>query len=991
MLLYEDWNRRIVDHFFNAAKRSRRVRLSIDNDTLLGLGGERDDLVIATLSEAENHGSSNIQEFGLLLHERWRRKLDDTDEDTPVEPPPFVAVLALYVLAVNHGEDEWVAHQYYDRLHDLLGAAAGRIDTIEPSLVLWEALQFWANHGTRGRLGRFRVASVGGMRHIGIPKRQILLATREHESLERALMSAGVIPGSDPTDRRLLTAAMAADGLLARTRKLLAEWPASEPARDLLAEVREHLDDWDVVDLVEHESESRLELPLQLFVKTSGQDIVEASFGTELVADVTDTDRRLSMTEGPPGFKGRVRSFELITGSSETPQPIVVHASGDPTWMVGSCWFDAIEFNFDDLAVSLSRSKTRYIVMGQGPRTGMLVEVPAIEVRAGSSYLILAPSPSTTDPPPMVAEFLAEWRPCALGNGVWHAVFRAASLVRAAPELPSIRFSGGIPSGRGRGAFLHFGLPEAVVEQTGSGALVDVRLRALDDRGNSVTGRLGPRGPGSSPRRGETLWEGIEEQTTRFDIVDVSPACAHCEVEVIVDGAVVASRGFFVDTEPLSNDFETPVARDGLGLPATDSKPAIFQGLSCTGEFDGTAPSLPLASRLLAAEKELIPDTTALRVMQLMRTRHRISWREAKRLLPGCLAHGVSVHADARYLVHQIKILDALGILEVEENHEGGLSSIVELPPEIVLLPRLANRGFDDRLGPYSSHQAVLAGCWLPAQMEGLKRAAKPRFGVELHTAPRGPGAAFAPHFRSLLATGEKAIDRIRTVADKLEVAFSACPLAIQMARSMWRIDGLSDLSKWTPGKPADTFETRFFNPRSLGVSDRLPPDGDRYVLWECRHPDRPVWRFFIVDNEAARRLEVGDRQIARWFVRRHAVPDGVLPGSQGDVLVPLELRLPPILERMIALSSGRPPEFKRYERAYLSPFRDPDTSRKFAIPAPPAEPVDWLGSRDTCTGNFCVYRGAYGTAAWPSHTPLPMIGVGVERVTELGLEDVPL
>jgi hypothetical protein len=87
-----------------------------------------------------------------------------------------------------------------------------------------------------------------------------------------------------------------------------------------------------------------------------------------------------------------------------------------------------------------------------------------------------------------------------------------------------------------------------------------------------------------------------------------------------------------------------------------------------------------------------------------------------------------------------------------------------------------------------------------------------------------------------------------------------------------------------------------------------MPEDPDRFVLAECAHQERPGWRFFVLDREEDRRLQIADRQLARWFVRTSALPSCPVPESGGELVLPWELRLPRIVERILLLGSGRAP-----------------------------------------------------------------------------------
>jgi len=226
-LSYLEWNNRIVGEFFNTNHRGRSVHLSIDSEMLLEIGGQKDDLVLAVLEEAESSKCRTILKLGKYLLKQWQHDVEKWEEEDSLEKhlktaiPPFVAVLSVFVLAVNHLGERFIAHAYYKRLHALLGDPSQRISSLKESESLWVELEKWSLVQNRGRLGVFRVESIGGHDWIGIPRRQILIAKREIPALVGAFIEANFAPESDPTDRQLHNAVRNAEGLLARSKLLL--------------------------------------------------------------------------------------------------------------------------------------------------------------------------------------------------------------------------------------------------------------------------------------------------------------------------------------------------------------------------------------------------------------------------------------------------------------------------------------------------------------------------------------------------------------------------------------------------------------------------------------------------------------------------------------------------------------------------------------------------------------------------------------------------
>ena len=149
---YRAWNRQLVDHYFNPSKHGREVRLSLDEETLSDLGGDRDDLVLAVLVEAEDRECKIIQDLGLYLYACWINETNDTDVGRGETPPPFVAVLALYVMAVNYGGSGAANTCVLRSIARPAGAggAIARIDSIKGSVatlkVVTEAVSVSRSH-----------------------------------------------------------------------------------------------------------------------------------------------------------------------------------------------------------------------------------------------------------------------------------------------------------------------------------------------------------------------------------------------------------------------------------------------------------------------------------------------------------------------------------------------------------------------------------------------------------------------------------------------------------------------------------------------------------------------------------------------------------------------------------------------------------------------------------------------------------------------------
>ena len=978
---FQTWNERLLQHFFPRRSRLRSVRLNIDVDELAALGGDVADIVAAVKEEAREHSCETIQDLAVLLHTEWMRTMTVAErDDTGYEPPPYLPILVVYVLAVNHGASRFPAHAYYDRLHDLLETPSERIDSIRRSIPLWLGLQDWSTKRAGGRRGVFEVGVVGQQLYVGIPRRQVLLAPREVPHLRRAFSAADLLPGSTPSDRRLHDVVRGADGLLSRTTHLLSKWPSDPASVELLDEIRRELDDWDHVAAEDLAVPEAPRLPLRLRLRHRAGRIEECELQVDPIPGLTDEDRHLvdrsNLDEEKHG------ALWLRAGEGIGPAT-VVSDEDDSQIATRLPWFDPLELGIDGTGANLFRDSSKYLVLKPGDEFNTLEETSIHNLEAGALYVLLVRSGDECAQPSFVAEFKTPWRQCDLGAPVAHCGFMAQGVgddVRRGQAR--LNLHGGIRSSAGSRSFFPFALPEVVADLPASATSYTLCARAFDLRGRSLGDMVLASGSPPLLLDADRMLGGPRgiTRSTDFSLPDRMERAGMCELELEVDGAIAATSRLFIDHSPESPDDVRMVARDGFGKIVPDASSGRLSGLEVHELDDQTAGlasslDLPLAGRPLGAVPELPPDVAGRRLMELLRFRRRISWPMAKKWLPQCLPRSAVVSEGARYVAHQVSVLHALGVAELVEDPSGGLEALLMIPPQLVLLPRRVHFGLDPKRGVQKAYEVMLTGCWLNDEIEALTKRAR-RIGAMIRETGRSAGAALAPHRRTFLMHEPDTMLRLRSAALELGIGFEdRVPLSVKMAQSLSSVSALLESEAWIPGRPPGVWDTRYFDPRTLGVGDEAP--GDRFVMWECRNANRPVWQHFIVDNENNRRLPIDDRQLGRWFVRIQALPGTPVPVSADDFFVPLELRLPRALERALTLSSGEAPELRRYVGG--SPFSDRAEGRHFQIPPPPDQPVDWLAFRPYCTGNFCRYPGAYDTAAWRRDAPLPMLDVNPE------------
>jgi len=982
---YYEWNERLARHFFHEAHAYRQVHLAVDAELIGDLGGTPEEFAEAALEESEELNCETVEELGLKLLDQWCRGVESQPSLALDDVPPFIGVLGLLVLAVNHGEGRYSPHQYYERLHELLGNPPTRIDEIRRSLRMWKELAHWSTNTCNGRLGYFDVGILGQHRFVGVPRRQILIAPREKPALFRAMLGAGIAPHSDVRDARIASVLRTADGILARTKKLASEWPKSEISQELVDEVRNQLSTASDSALEIGQPEASLSIPLRLALQVEKDHVVAALVEAELALD--DDQEEIQLTLKVPGVSDATSAPQelwLSSGRSNT-RPIVVDARHDPSWVTEDLWFADLRIEIEGRNGALVRRRQREIIFRPSDAVDTLEEIHPADLRAGDSYLLARPvGAQDASQPAFVSSFVGDWRTYRIAPSIFFRPFVAASSKGdAVRSHPRIRLLGGIRTEATKNSFLSFALPEIYFESVEIDESSEALLRQHDADGRLVGGvtRLRIEPVTFKPMLGiERAAEFETRHTAR--LTELSPACAVCRVELHIDGDKVADAVFFVDEHTDLSEVPEIRPTDGLGFPSE-------QGAAEDSEVPEAAEKRgnpPVAMHPVRRGSLVEPDGPSRILMHLLRARKRLSWQQAKAWLPSCIPHASSRSFESRYLMHELMALHALGVAELEYGRDGGIRSVACLPPKISILPRLANLGLDERqTGRLTASEAILTGAWTPDELSRLYTEAS-RARIEILESNPPPDTSLVPNRRSLIVEGDYAAPRLTKLADAIGVQCDTSRFGLeQVATALLPIESLSSRPDWTPGVPAASLLKRYFDPRKIGTTKNATISNDRYQVWECRHRDRNVWTNFVVDVELNRRLLVSDRQVARWFVRRRYVPDSPIPITHDTAFVPAELRLPRILERALCMSSGHGPELQRYLRGD-SPFENDVISEHFAIPGPPAEPVPWLSFRDSCCGNFVCYPEAYGSTLWSRTDTIPMLDLAGETVNGLGL-----
>ena len=239
---YLAWNNALAKWFFHPGVGGTPVYFFVTEGVITAVGrtiGEGvQDFLLAVRAGPPGTTRSGHCQRALQVAEGWR--------DFGSEYPPYVAYLALFVLAGGH-EGNYAPQAYYPRLWTLLGE--DRSDTL-PSFgrmfELWDDLEQWSIRDRGGELGVFKARIVGGKIHVGLPLAQTILTEAERAALPRVFSDAELDPGRAATSHELRRALVIYGRAYLRPATMRALEHRSEAFEEaLLDAVAEDFSEWD--------------------------------------------------------------------------------------------------------------------------------------------------------------------------------------------------------------------------------------------------------------------------------------------------------------------------------------------------------------------------------------------------------------------------------------------------------------------------------------------------------------------------------------------------------------------------------------------------------------------------------------------------------------------------------------------------------------------------------------------------------------------------
>ena len=203
---YTVWAVRLTKHFFGPQFAKQRVRLMVTRDvldhTFADIGGTNAFIDAVRKSGPEwLVGNQPLHDRGLVLNNQWNRQPEYRSQDYPKklvalkDVPPFLPYLCLLCLAWTEGEGQNLEpNDFYGRL-DLLYPNHGLEQHLGDWKPLWKGLEDWTERHNK-KWGHFVTELLGQMKHVGIPKSQVILTPSKVARLPELWSACNLQPDS---------------------------------------------------------------------------------------------------------------------------------------------------------------------------------------------------------------------------------------------------------------------------------------------------------------------------------------------------------------------------------------------------------------------------------------------------------------------------------------------------------------------------------------------------------------------------------------------------------------------------------------------------------------------------------------------------------------------------------------------------------------------------------------------------------------------------
>ncbi|SDO58435.1 hypothetical protein SAMN04487897_11751 [Paenibacillus sp. yr247] len=478
---YIHWNKLIAKHFFYPEMAGRDVLLFVDehliNELGKSLGQDMQGFISSVIEgpfKVKSDPSLSVCQKALRVYENWR--------DNDLKYPPYLAYLALFVLAGCIDDGYYSPIAYYPKLRKLLGEeeVLGQYPRFDEMYRIWQDLEKWTKEDKFEEFGRFTVKTRGRWRHVGLPLSQSVLSAKEKRSLPLLFHKGGLIPTSPPYYNQLKNMLIehGQNNLSRKTLRLLyGEEENKELLMALLDYVRDELIHWDGSLPEETMEGSVLVRSTAMLCLDLDKIKKKARFSLRVKANNPFPDESLRL-----GMRGKTGAFTC----KDSIQNWSTEIKDDQNHSINIKHFDFrytvfLDDSENGWSVKFPGNTVRIFTRGQ--KLGLpnaFVEIHQLE--RGSQFLLLCHQSVIDEIAKWGKQACADFGPIVYGGlptdwslfqGVNPELSCEGFEVLALSSQTSIRFFGGIRLGYGN-TFLNFSPPNVIVENPEGNVVMNI-------------------------------------------------------------------------------------------------------------------------------------------------------------------------------------------------------------------------------------------------------------------------------------------------------------------------------------------------------------------------------------------------------------------------------------------------------------------------------------------------------------------------------------